>query len=292
MKQLLHFIPLCLVCVFTPTMFAQTESAFQDQRRLLGLDIVGPVMQAGSDPASDLFQRNDLAGFNDYIRSNWSAPGALVGLGAISLDPNAIVLNQEANVRAYYVSSSDSGGTRRQRNTLGFNVEDLSTETLSDSQLIFPAVWGKNTYYSDPTSLTKDPRTQWRPLLRGDFVDLGTVGAGDRLNLFLANRPGGTRGNTNYYSSDAAANPDQLNHMVAFAIPDSPFILLGFEDPYSRDSNDFNDNIFAFNIGVSNVNYLANPEPSFWLMMGALCGLGVWLYRRQQGTAASPDLAA
>jgi hypothetical protein len=37
---------------------------------------------------------------------------------------------------------------------------------------------------------------------------------------------------------------------------------------------------------------LANPEPSFWLMMGAVCGLGVWLYRRPEESGDSQDLVA
>ncbi|MFT4900750.1 MAG: hypothetical protein ACI81V_000016 [Lentimonas sp.] len=289
MKQMLKLLPCCLVCVCANSIFAQTESAFQDDTRLLGaMDIVASVMEAGSDAASDSFQKNELADFNDYIRSNWSNPGALAGLGAIALDPNAIVLFNEANVRAYVVTSETSQSNGKRHNSLGFNTGDAVN--LEEAQLIFPWVQTANKYYSDPLSLKKNPRKDSDPLIRGDFVDLGLVGAGEKLNFFIAN--GTDKIATTVFTADAASNPDQASHMVAFAIPDSPFILLGYEDPYSGNNGKFNDNIFAFNIGAQNVAYLANPEPSFWLMMGAVCGLGVWLYRRPEESGDSQDLVA
>lgn len=93
-------------------------------------------------------------------------------------------------------------------------------------ELIFPdassqadAVGAK---YAHPT------RTSSEPLLPGDFVDLPTLKAGSVLDFFLISD--GANGGKTVVTANAARNYDRLSHAVAFALPDSPYLILGFED--------------------------------------------------------------
>lgn len=275
-----------LLLALAPPLHGQTESAYQSDARPLGLDVVAPVMEAASDADSISFQTNELPNFLNYVDQNWGSEDALSGLSAVALDPQAIFLLNEVNVRTYFLSDSTS-----QDNSLGFSVEDgLTGATTTDAQLIFPEVSSSNDYYVDPGSLKRNPRSKKKSLLPGDFVDLGLIGANQQLDFFMVGN--GASGGTDVYDGDIATNPDQTNHIVVYALLDSPFLLIGFEDAFGGGSPDFNDNLFAVYIGAGNVAYLASPEPSFFLMMGAVCGLGFWLYRREAWQLDAEKLAS
>lgn len=274
MKYFIIVIPCFLMLLnFSYSQTGPRTSDFQSGDRPLGLDIVAPVMAAGSDTASANFQVTELPQFLSYVNLNWNTASNLIGLDAVSLDPSAIVVQQDTIARAYLLR--DGAGYR---NTLGFNTVDMGTNASSVSQLLFPDVSSNNQYFADPESLASDPRSSGNPLLVGDFVDLGAIGNNQTVNFFLI--ANGANGGTNLYDSDIGTNPDGVRHLVTYAIPDSPFLLVGFEDLWGGGDADFNDVMFAINVGASNVHYLANPEPSFLLMMGAVIGLGFWLYRR------------
>jgi hypothetical protein len=253
--------------VLTSISLAQTELSFQDAARPLGLDIVGPVMEAGSDADSAVFQVDELPTLRNFVRDNLSENQALADLSGVSLDPEALLLSSESNVRVYFLQEGAA-----YRNTLGFSTESVSSGEASDDLLIFPDASAKNRYYSDPSILDENFRSDDRPLIPGDFVDLGVYEGGTLIDFFLIGN--GANGGTHVYTADATTNPDQMQHVVAFAIPDSPYLMIGFEDVYGGGDLDFNDLVFAVDIGELNVAYLANPEPAVWLMMLLVLGLG------------------
>lgn len=85
-------------------------------------------------------------------------------------------------------------------------------------------------------------------------------------------------------------NPDGINHVVSFAyaMKDSPYLILGFEDLYGGGDRDFNDLLFAVDIGAINVAALTGtPEPGTWAIMGTFLGLGVCWKRRQDARATA-----
>lgn len=72
--------------------------------------------------------------------------------------------------------------------------------------------------------------------------------------------------------------------MVAFAcgLKDSPYIILGFEDLYGEGDADYNDLLFAVDVGRVNLTPLtATPEPSTLLLLGCLVPFGYYLKRRR-----------
>ena len=252
---------------------AQTESSFQDGVRPFGLSVTGPVMTAGSDASSADFQANALPSLMNFVNTNLSERQSLTDIAGVSLDPNSLRLQSESSVRVYFISEG-------YRNTLGYNVDNLATGTTSETSLIFPDASSYNQYYSDPEgALEANPnlRNNNTPIIPGDFVDLGVYDANSQINFLLT--ANGANGGQYTYGADDNANPDLMQHMVAFALEGSPYLLIGFEDLYGGGDMDYNDIVFAVDIGETNVNYLANPEPAFLLMAFIPLLAGFWLYR-------------
>ncbi len=262
---------------------AQTESSFQDSARPFGLDIAGPVMEAGSGEASANFQSENLPGLLDFARENLSETQVLTDIAAISLDPESLYLQNEAAVRVYFLAEGAG-----YRNTLGYTVED-ATGSASSKLLIFPDASSQDSFmnpaFINNTGSNSITRSNDTPLVSGDFVDLGIFDAGSMVDFFLI--ANGANGGTHTYTADATTNPDLLQHVVAFAIEDSPYLLIGFEDLYNGGDKDYNDIVFAVDIGSMNVAYLANPEPAFWMMMAVLCLAGFVTQRRRSGEILS-----
>jgi hypothetical protein len=125
-------------------------------------------------------------------------------------------------------------------------------------------------------------RSTSAPLLPGDFVNLGTIEGGSKLNFFLI--ANGANGGGRVYSTDISTNPDGLNHVVAFtyALPGSPYLIIGFEDLFGGGDKDFNDLIFAVDIGMANIAALTGtPEPALLLTLGSMVGAIAWIKRRR-----------
>ena len=317
----------------------QTPSPVQSKARPFGLDIVAPVMAAGSDKASESFQQNTLPELTSYLKATLSEQKGIASTG-YSLDPSKLLLQTESDVRVYFI-----GEGAGYRNTLGFNTgfgpapaesatrvslesaEDTAknqgkgndkekdkekdkteknqdqpsddeairnslTAIGKDGRLIFPDASSPLSLF-DPSAEAARSRTA--PLLPGDFVDLGRFDAGTQLDFFLI--ANGAAGGTTTFSTQTALNADGIDHVVAFAygLKDSPYILLGFEDLYGGGDQDYNDLLFAVDIGRMNLTALtATPEPSTYLVLGCLIPFGYYLKRRrdQQSAGTSPSRTA
>jgi Domain of unknown function (DUF4114) len=244
--------------------WSQTVSPKQASDRPFGLSIVGQVMAAGSDTASALFQAGALPTVTNFVNSTITDRTALQNAGAIVLDPSQLTLTTKSDVRVYFVSEDAA-----YHNSLGFNTQGGAI-TASGSKLIFPDVSSPVTSY-DPTDKTK--RTSSEPLLPGDFVTLGTFNAGAKLDFFFI--ADGANGGTNVFSTNSSLNKDGINHVVsyAFASPGSSYLLMSFEDMYGGGDRDYEDAVFAVDIGATNVQHLiaSVPEPG---VMSLLCVFG------------------
>ncbi|MCA9134773.1 MAG: DUF4114 domain-containing protein, partial [Planctomycetales bacterium] len=67
-------------------------------------------------------------------------------------------------------------------------------------------------------------------------------------------------GGTQWLWNDPSENSDGLQHVVAFMLPDSPYILLGFEDIIGGGDLDYNDALFVVDIGDINAWNLFDDE--------------------------------
>lgn len=279
-------LPFTLLALGTVVgLLAQVESPVQSAvHKNLALDIVAPVMLAGSDEASAVFQKEVLPSIQKLVSINLSETLNFSKQGSFSLDPTKLFLATESTARVYFV-----GEGAGYHNTLGFNTLLAGDKTPSEvvmagSQIIFPDA--SSTVSSFNVAGAKYTRTTREPLLPGDFVDLGTFKSGSTLDFFLI--ADGASGGRNAYAAPATRNPDKLDHVVAFALPDSPYLIIAFEDMYGGGDRDYNDVIFALDIGRANIqNLISTPEPQTWAILAGFLGIILLLQRRQAARLAA-----
>ena len=249
-----------------------TVSPVQSSVSPFDLDVVSPVMLSGSDAASLDFQRNTLPSVTEFLSTQLSEYEA-VDDSTMLLDPSKLTLRTSSDVRVYFI-----GEGAGYHNTLGFNTISEGSATSGDPLIIFPDASSSASTY-DPASTSS--RTTSAPLSPGDFVDLGTFEGGAKLDFFLI--ANGANGGRNVYSTDESVNPDGINHVVAFAMEGSPYLIIGFEDLYGGGDRDFNDLLFAVDIGAANLAALtATPEPSLCVILGSFVAFALWRKRRME----------
>ena len=125
-------------------------------------------------------------------------------------------------------------------------------------------------------------RSASAPLVSGDFVDLGTLKAGQKLDFFIiANGAENNPGLSQIWTANAAGKSDGLHHVSAYAVKDSPYLILNFSTTGGGDKSSRN-LVFAVEIGSKNIMALANPEPHAILTF-VLLGATVCVVRRRMG---------
>jgi len=260
---------LALPVWFAALSFAVAEdSPVQSASRPFNLDITSPVQLAGSDSRSADFQSNTLGSFVNIMNDRLTEAHAAQSLSAMHLDPSKLTLKYDSSVRVYFV-----GEGAGYHNTLGFSTTGGGVNS-SDAALIFPDASSNGGYGGNGSA----DRASWAPLAAGDFVDLGTLTAGSQLDFFLI--ADGANGGSDVFSTQQSQNRDGLVHAVSLAPDGSAFLLIGFEDLYNGGDRDYNDVVFAVEIGAANVAGLAAPEPS--LALGSVfAGLAFLGYRRR-----------
>ena len=256
-----------------------TRSPIQAKARPFGLEIVDQVQLGGSDESSTRFQREVLPSLTGLVNQTLSERTGLRD-GSMMLDPARLILATESDVRVYFI-----GEGAGYHNSLGF---DTSGRGLGgrDARLIFPDASSNISTYEGGAS-GRPVRTPSEPLLPGDFVNLGRFAAGSSLDFFLVSN--GASGSGPVFTSNPKLNPDGINHMASFAYAraDSPLLVISFEDMLGGGDRDFNDLVFAVDIGAANVHAItAAPEPRMALGAAAL-GL-VALAGRRRSPAMLP----
>ncbi len=262
-----------------------TISPIQAKVDPLGLPIVGPVMLAGSDAAAAQFDQTTLSQALGFIQQNLPDRHNNTGDKKVfSIDPDKLTLAETVNLRAYFVSQSTSCDS-----TLGFNTKGVGVKS-GNPELMFPSV-------SSPEDLNPNaadkygPRTPAKPLLPGDFVNLGTFTKGTPLDFFMIVN-GAVGGTTVFNSGGPTTNPDHVDHTggftaSVFAVPqlNSPYLFINFKDAWNGGDKDYNDAVIAINVGTKTINsLLATPEPSMYLTLGGFLALGIWAKRRMDRT--------
>lgn len=267
--------------------FGGTVSTVQSTDRPYDLEIVDEVQLAGSDEQAADFQENDLPVLQQTVSETLSETTAITDTSSITLDPTNLYLESEAEVRVYFI-----GEGAGYHNTLGYYTGDADAITdginNTDAQLIFPDASSSASYLGDTSGST---RTESEPLLAGDFVDLGLQDAGTLLNFFLI--ANGANGGTNIYTADPTLNPDGTEHFVSLAITavaDSPYLLIGVEDLYGGGDQDYNDLVFAVDIGYQNVAALIAATVPLPAGVMGIFGLLGYLFSRRKRESEDLDI--
>jgi hypothetical protein len=240
-KFIILFIFIGIVNVISQTV--------KSEIRPFGLEIINEAKIGGSDQESESFQTEILPSMLEYVNTTLNNGIDIIDNSAVRIDPSKIYFATESDVRVYFIGENMSN-----KNTLGFSVNDGEIES-KDSYLIFP-----------DASSNESVRNINKPLLTGDFVDLGMFHENTTLDFFLISNVLSKK--SNIYSTDSYENDDGLNHYIVYALPNSPYIFIGFEQVIKN--HDFTDLVFGVKIGYTNVNKLiSTPEPSLLITLGS-----------------------
>ncbi|MEO8271630.1 MAG: DUF4114 domain-containing protein, partial [Aureliella sp.] len=135
-------------------------------------------------------------------------------------------------------------------NTVGFAWTPAGSPDRGAPYVLFP----------DASIKSGDQRTEWEPLKCGDFVEIGKGDRGFQLDFFLVSNA--VNGGTQWLWNDPAENSDSLQHVVAFLLPGTPYVLLGFEDIIGGGDLDYNDALFVIDIGQTNADDMDQDDVS------------------------------
>jgi hypothetical protein len=249
---------------------AQTQSGYQSPARPYNLDIVSPVMLAGSDPQAQKFQSDILPSLIGIQNRNLFQTFKFNDWANLNTNPSLLTLSDDATVRAYFV-----GENAGFRNSIGFSTK-VGAPTDPTAKLIFPDFSGETNASGDKNLLRNDKR----PLVSGDFVDIGLFPFNQKLDFFLI--ADGANGGRRFFSTDHSLNGDGLFHSVFFKNGNSNYLVIGFEDIWGGGDKDFNDTIFVLEFTpVPTTPSLGVPEPNMTLGLCLMTIFGLGVYRRR-----------
>lgn len=216
---------------------AQTPKDRQSPSRPGNVPVFSPVMKSASDARSREFNTNFLPGVKKIAEENLGEGKQLARYDMLQLESSKLILKQQTDqpIRVYYIT-----GISGCQNTLGFSYNLAGATKAGAPYLIFPTT--ANLTYHSPNSVY---------LTEGDFVDIENGGNGWQLDFFMIVN-GGVGQSDWWWWNTSKRNRDALQHIVTFAIPDSPFLMLGFDDAPGGGDRDFNDLVIVVDVGKEN----------------------------------------
>jgi Domain of unknown function (DUF4114) len=235
-----RFFAVATIAMALPAaVLAGNPASVQSTARPYNLPVYGPVQVKASDSRAATFQQNFLPIFQQLINESLSESVVFNNVSGYKLDASRLYLRSTSDlpIRVYFVHEGAG-----YLNSLGFSFTPAGQATPGQPYLLFP-----NTSFVSPTSTT---RNQTTPLVVGDFVELTAGGPGIQMDFFLVANGAQTPYNTWYNNTDL--NVDDKQHVVAFLLPNSRYVMIGFEDLYNGGDLDYNDCLFVVDIGETN----------------------------------------
>ncbi len=230
------------------------DTSIQSAWRPYDLPLYQPVQRSGSDFNAWCFNRFMLPSLIILANKEYSQSTVAANFEKLVLDPAKLKLMEQSKVRVYFIGEGTG-----YVNTLGINTKGLGTKE-GEPHILFPHVktsqslgtaakWASK-FFGSVFPFWIWPRTEEKPLRPGDFIDLGELPAGTRLNFFLVAKSGE---GLNTYSIFKETNPDGIDHMVATAIEGTSYLLVSFEDMFGGGDADYEDCVFAVEMSMDNV---------------------------------------
>lgn len=210
----------------TASATGQTLRLPQSPARPLGLQPIASVMVQGSDSRSQTFNTKYLPKVMELVNEKFREGVAFQNPGAIPIDPSRMTVINDYAVRAYFIHEGAG-----YKNTVGVQLDGVD-------KLLFP-----DCSYDGLNGVA---------LQRGDFVDLGIVRAGTKLDLFVfPNGAAGGLGGVQYrLATTPAASADKRQHFVGYWIENTPLLLFGAEDLLWSGDDDFEDVLVVMDFGA------------------------------------------
>jgi hypothetical protein len=179
-------------------------------------------------------QGTGVAAFQQFVNKEREALN-LTELNARKLDASKLTLSQAQDVKIYFIN--EGAGYRNQ-----LKLETLGS-TLLNGMIFKDASVGNAT----------------NELRVGDYVGLGTLAAGTTLD-FQLRANGAANANPNVWYGDIDRNSDKIQHVIAYEY--QGYLVLAWEDLKGGGDNDYNDIVFAIDIGRANLAAIPNEPPA------------------------------
>lgn len=192
--------------------------------------------------------------FKDYIHTEYKALDPAF-VSSRQLDLSKLTLDFDHEVKVHFLS--EGAFYRNQLGVSATGATNISDTILFDDIVCLTSSCSTNTGYRNSAN---NPTAN--PLQAGDFVSLGTVKGGTTLDFFL-NSDGYGRSNPTRLYVDSSRNINGFQQVMAYE--QSGYLVLAFEDIVGGGDRDYNDVVFAFDIGQKNLNALRGvqvPEPT------------------------------
>ncbi|MBW4449915.1 MAG: DUF4114 domain-containing protein [Spirirestis rafaelensis WJT71-NPBG6] len=195
----------------------------------------------------------------------------------LNYDPKVFFIGETANLYRDRLDFKATTGSQVQTGQIIFG--DTSCNTGDSSFTNF------SQFCPNPNDALQGKVAPYQPLNVGDWVNIGSLPAGTKLDFQLVPNDinGGIyeNGVKGIFGLNQDLNPDNLQHAVAYYYKD--YLVLGFEDLWGGGDQDYNDTVFAIDIGKANARAAANvPEPSVAAAMFAIAILSLMKTRRRQ----------
>jgi hypothetical protein len=204
-------------------------------------------MQFASDARSQDFYVNYMPSFLQIINEQLAESVVFTGVQGFKLDASRLLLRTPSDepIRIYFLYEGAG-----YHNTVGFAWTPAGSPGRGAPTVLFP----------DASIKGGSTRTTWEPLKCGDFIEIGVGDRGYQLDFFLISNA--VNGGTQWLLNDPTENSDSLQHVVAFLLPGTPYVLLGFEDIIGGGDLDYNDSLFVVDIGQTNADNLDQDDLS------------------------------
>jgi len=213
-----------------------------------------PFKRASTNPTANFHNKTfytqnntavkGAAAFQQFVQQESSAIN-LDTLNARKLDPTKLKLIQDRNINIYFINE---GAGYRNQLKLETSGSTPTTGTNKSGMVFYDASVG----------------TKTNELRLGDYVQVGNnnsnsdvVKAGTTLD-FLLRANGYNNSSPDVWHADKTKNVDNLQHVIAYEY--QGFLVLAWEDLNGGGDKDYNDIVFAVDIGQTNLDAIP-PEP-------------------------------
>ncbi|AFY42018.1 DUF4114 domain-containing protein [Nostoc sp. PCC 7107] len=237
--------------------------------------------------------KDNIQDFKDFVgkESRYLSPETI---GAQKVDLSQLTLKYAHDTKVFFIGETAGG----YRNRLDFKATYGDTVTTgkifgdTSCSTKDSAFQNFKEFCANPNDALANKTQQDSPLKVGDWVSLGQFQAGTTLDFLLHSNDinGGISGKNQQgqtvkgvFGLNEATNPDGLQHVMTYVYKN--FLVLGYEDLWGGGDKDYNDVVFAIDIGSRNATALTKgvsvPEPSATLALVGIGAIGVLKTRRR-----------
>lgn len=187
---------------------------------------------------------NDLTGvsaFQQFANTERNKIN-LSELEARVLDNSKLKLKYDSDVKVYFIN--EGAGYRNQ-------LKLVTTGASNVDGMIFKDVSCRRDEPSPSCGLGSNGVTKENSLRLGDYVHVGELKAGTTLDFQVLQNGFGKTNPTTWYTT-TNRNSDNLQHLIAYEYEN--YLILAWEDLTGGGDLDYNDVVFAVDIGKKNVD--------------------------------------